>query len=49
MLIECCSQERTYLKYYGLLGQRFCLISPVYQEKFEESFAKQVLNRSASL
>ncbi|CDY22290.1 BnaC02g25940D [Brassica napus] len=23
MLLECCSQERTYLRYYGLLGQRF--------------------------
>ena len=21
MLLECCSQERTYLRYYGLLGQ----------------------------
>ncbi|CAI5936611.1 unnamed protein product [Closterium sp. NIES-65] len=23
MLLACCSQERTYLRYYGLLGQRF--------------------------
>ena len=23
MLVECCSQERTYLRYYGLIGQRF--------------------------
>ncbi len=22
MILECCSQERTYLKYYGLMGQR---------------------------
>ena len=24
MVIECCSQERTYVKMYGLLGCRFC-------------------------
>lgn len=41
MLIECCSQERTYLRYYGLLGQRFCEISQSYQEKFDEAFAEQ--------
>jgi pre-mRNA-splicing factor CWC22 len=29
MLLECCSQERTYLRFYGLLGQRFCLINKV--------------------
>jgi pre-mRNA-splicing factor CWC22 len=26
MLIECCSQERTFIRYYGLIGQRFCLL-----------------------
>ena len=26
MILECCSQERTYLRYYGLLAQRFCYI-----------------------
>lgn len=41
MLIECCSQEKTFLRYYGLLGQRFCMIGQVYQEKFEEAFATQ--------
>eukprot|EP00457_Paulinella_chromatophora_P002310 gb/GEZN01002314.1/.p1 GENE.gb/GEZN01002314.1/~~gb/GEZN01002314.1/.p1 ORF type:complete len:747 (+),score=137.04 gb/GEZN01002314.1/:74-2314(+) len=39
MMIECCSQERTYLKFYGLLGQRFCEIDVTYQEKFDECFA----------
>ena len=29
MLTECCSQERTYLKYFGLICQRFCLMTPV--------------------
>ncbi|KAI3667783.1 hypothetical protein L6452_42852 [Arctium lappa] len=41
MLLECCSQERTYLRYYGLLGQRFCMINEVYQEKFEKCFVQQ--------
>lgn len=41
MLLECCSQERTYLRYYGLLGQRFCMINRVYQEKFDICFVNQ--------
>ncbi|KAK4408253.1 Pre-splicing factor cwc22 [Sesamum angolense] len=41
MLLECCSQERTYLRYYGLLGQRFCMINKVYQENFETCFVQQ--------
>lgn len=41
MLLECCSQERTYLRYYGLLGQRFCMINKVYQENFDTCFANQ--------
>ncbi|XP_056688536.1 pre-mRNA-splicing factor cwc22-like [Spinacia oleracea] len=36
ILLECCSQERTYLRYYGLLGQRFCMLNRVYQENFEK-------------
>ncbi|KAF5747636.1 pre-mRNA-splicing factor CWC22 [Tripterygium wilfordii] len=41
MLLECCSQERTYLRYYGLLGQRFCMINKVHQENFEKCFVSQ--------
>ncbi|KAK1319756.1 hypothetical protein QJS10_CPB04g00004 [Acorus calamus] len=41
MLLECCSQERTYLRYYGLLGQRFCMIHRVHQENFEKCFVQQ--------
>ena len=32
MVIECCSQERSYLRFYGLIGQRFCLVRREYQE-----------------
>jgi pre-mRNA-splicing factor CWC22 len=41
MLVECCSQERTFLRYYALLGQRFCMVSSVYQDAFELVFAEQ--------
>jgi hypothetical protein len=35
------SQERTYLRYYGLLGQRFSFIKMDYQMEFEVAFQKQ--------
>ena len=41
MLTECCSQERTYLRYYGLLAQRFCFIDKMYAQLFDEVFMKQ--------
>jgi hypothetical protein len=41
MTIECCSQERTYLRFYGLLGERFCKLKPAaYQAPFDEVFVK---------
>ena len=42
MLIECCSQERSYLRFYGLLGQRLCLLNQVWVAKFDEAFQQQV-------
>ena len=41
MLTECCSQERTYLRYYSLLAQRFCFIDKAYAQLFDEVFMKQ--------
>lgn len=41
MLVECCSQERTYLRYYGLLGQRFCLMEYRWADTFDKAFAEQ--------
>jgi len=40
MIIDCCKQERTYLRFYGLLGQRFCLINEIYKNILEEEFVK---------
>jgi pre-mRNA-splicing factor CWC22 len=39
MIVECCSQERTYLKYYGLLAERFCRLNVLWEECFAKCFA----------
>ncbi|KAF8422381.1 hypothetical protein EV426DRAFT_605507 [Tirmania nivea] len=39
MVVECCSQERTYSKFYGLIGERFAKINRLWTELFEKSFA----------
>lgn len=41
MIIECCSQERTFLRYYGLVSGRFCLLHERWQDAFQEAFATQ--------
>lgn len=40
MIVECCSQERTYSKFYGLIGERFAKINRLWTGLFEEAFAK---------
>ena len=40
MVIECCSQERTYSKFYGLIGERFAKLNRLWTDLFETSFAK---------
>jgi pre-mRNA-splicing factor CWC22 len=41
MLIECCAQERTFLRYFGLVAARFCMIHSKYQAAFSEAFRAQ--------
>ena len=41
MLIECCSQERTFLRYYGLIGTRFCLLEERWRDAFIQAFQQQ--------
>jgi pre-mRNA-splicing factor CWC22 len=41
MLLECCSNEKSYLRYYGLLGQRFCMMHRKYQQSFDQVFLDQ--------
>ena len=41
MVIECCMQDRTYLRYYGHIGQRYCQLFELYQQKYSEMFETQ--------
>lgn len=42
MLIECCSQERTFLRYYGLIAARFCQMDRHrWLNAFMEAFSRQ--------
>ena len=40
MIIECCSQEKTYSKFYGLIGERFAKLNRLWADLFEAAFAK---------
>jgi len=41
MIFECCMQERTFSRFYGLLAQRLCQVAENYQENFNLVFIKQ--------
>ena len=41
MIIECCSQERTFLRYYGLIAARFCLLDDRWRDAFLDAFVAQ--------
>jgi pre-mRNA-splicing factor CWC22 len=43
MIIECCVQDRTYLRFYGLLAERLCVINETYKLNFEKQFELQYL------
>lgn len=38
MIIECCSQERTFNKFYGFIGERLCKLNRKWSGLFEECF-----------
>ncbi|GJQ86613.1 putative pre-mRNA-splicing factor CWC22 [Trypoxylus dichotomus] len=38
MFLDCCAEQRTYEKFYGLLAQRFCQINKIYVPPFEQIF-----------
>jgi pre-mRNA-splicing factor CWC22 len=40
MIIECCAQEKTYSKFYGLIGERFAKINRLWTDLFEQQFTK---------
>lgn len=41
MIIECCSQEKTFIKYYALLAERFCKLKAAYADSFADCFVAQ--------
>jgi pre-mRNA-splicing factor CWC22 len=40
MVVECCSQEKTYTKFYGGIGERLAKINRMWNELFETAFAE---------
>ncbi|KAI0456127.1 hypothetical protein F5B21DRAFT_468809 [Xylaria acuta] len=38
MVVECCSQERTYTKFFGLIGERFAKLNRLWTDLFEQAF-----------
>ncbi|KAH7162402.1 hypothetical protein B0J13DRAFT_9679 [Dactylonectria estremocensis] len=40
MIVECCSQEKTYTKFFGLIGERFSKINRLWCDLFEQAFVK---------
>ncbi|KAK5950956.1 pre-mRNA-splicing factor cwc22 [Knufia fluminis] len=40
MIVECCSQEKTYSKFFGLVGERFAKLNRLWTDLFEQAFAK---------
>lgn len=38
MVIECCSQERSYSTFYGLVSERFSKLNRVWNECYERAF-----------
>lgn len=41
MLIECCANEKSFQKHYGLMGQRLCMMRSEYREAFCSTFTEQ--------
>lgn len=41
MILDSCAQQRTYERFFGLLGQRFCELKKEFVECFEEIFKQQ--------
>lgn len=36
MIVDCCAQQRTYERFYGLLAERFCKLRKEFQAAFEK-------------
>ncbi|KAL1231738.1 Pre-mRNA-splicing factor [Trichinella pseudospiralis] len=38
MILDCCAQQRTYEKFFGLMAERFCILKKTYMAHFEQMF-----------
>ncbi|XP_021929465.1 pre-mRNA-splicing factor CWC22 homolog [Zootermopsis nevadensis] len=38
MFLDCCAEQRTYEKFYGLLAQRFCQMNKIFIPPFQQIF-----------
>lgn len=38
MVVECCAQEKTYTKFFGLIGERFAKLNRLWTDLFEQAF-----------
>ena len=41
MILDCCAQQRTYEKFFGLLAQRFCMLKKEFMTPFQDLFREQ--------
>lgn len=41
MIIDCCAEERVYINYYGLLGERLCKSKEDFTKLFHKSFVER--------
>lgn len=41
MIVDCCMKERTYLRFFGLLAERFCNIDDAYRQQFFKLFIEK--------
>lgn len=40
MIIECCSQERTYKAFFGSIGERFAKLNRIWTDLFQDAFQR---------
>ena len=40
MIVDCCGQNRTYEKFFGLMATRLCMLKREYMELFEIIFVE---------
>lgn len=41
MLIKCCAQDKTYSKYFGVIGEKICRMGPKWQATFSRQFCEK--------